>query len=70
MSHITYVDAQKIWDYMVLGQPAVSADILLVLGSIDERVSTYAAKLSKNIIITVPFFSGGIAHGGGLLKTA
>jgi|GEM_PF-3236319 len=65
-----YTGAQRLWDYMKLGQPAVSADLLLVLGSIDDRVAVYAAELSRTYDYGLVVFSGGIAHGEDLLRTA
>lgn len=65
-----YADAQRLWDYMKLDQPVVSADLLLVLGSIDDRVALYAAELSRTYGYGLVVFSGGIAHGGDLLSTA
>lgn len=55
---------------MVLGQTVVSADLLLVLGSIDTRVAEYAAELSREYDYARVAFSGGIAHHGDLLETA
>lgn len=70
MNDDVYTDAKKLWDYMSLHQPASSADALLVLGSIDERVATYAAELSRDYDYSLVVFSGGRAHGSDLLETA
>ena len=55
-------DARILWNYMVLGQPPRSADVLLVLGSSDERVAIRAAELSTHYHYDWVVFSGGVAH--------
>lgn len=55
---------------MTLDEPPRSADVLLVLGSVDEHVATYAAELTNLFDYGCVVFSGGIAHTGDLLRTA
>lgn len=59
--------AQTLWNYMKLGGRPQNADLLLVLGSIDERVAGWAAELSLRYNYSCVMFSGGIAHEGDLL---
>lgn len=65
-----FADAQSLWNYLVLHEPVVSADLLLVLGSVDERVAVYAAELSRSHSYDAVVFSGGVAHAGDLLQTS
>lgn len=62
-------DAMTLWKYLVCNDTPVSADVLLVLGSIDDRVAKYAAELSQTYNYDLVVFSGGIAHTGDLLQT-
>lgn len=62
--------ARILWNYMKLGQPARSADVLLVLGSLDDRVASYAARLSQQYDYSLAVFSGGVAHTDDLLATS
>jgi uncharacterized SAM-binding protein YcdF (DUF218 family) len=57
------------WDYMQLNQPVVQADVLILLGSRDDRVANYAASLLKNGIAPICVVTGGVAHGHDLLAT-
>lgn len=61
-------NAEVLWEYMLLHNPPVSADILLVLGSNDERVAIHAAELTKRYEYGVVCFTGGIAHRDDLLR--
>ena len=61
-------NAEVLWEYMLLHTPPVSADILLVLGSNDERVAIRAAELTKRYEYGVVCFTGGIAHRDDLLR--
>ncbi len=61
--------AKIIWDYMQLHQPLEHADALLVLGSIDERVAEYAAKLFLDGYADWLIISGGSAHADDMLAT-
>lgn len=63
------MDAKIVWDYMLLHEPVVSAGLLLVLGSIDERVAVYAAELSRKYDYDTVLFTGGAAHADDLLRT-
>lgn len=69
MTRQVYSDAKLLWNYMVLGEPVVSTEMLLVLGSIDERVASYAAELTLDYDYPLVVFSGGIAHETDLLQT-
>ena len=62
-------DARVLWDYLRLAESPRSADILLVLGSIDDRVAVYAAKLSRQYAYEHVVISGGAAHHNDLLAT-
>lgn len=63
------VAARTLWQYLRLDEPTGPADVLLVLGSIDDRVAEYAAKLSQTHDYGHILFSGGIAHANDLLAT-
>ena len=54
---------------MLLGQPVMPADCMLVLGSRDERVAVYAAELSQKYTFGHIVISGGISHTQDLLAT-
>ncbi len=62
-------DAEILWNYLVLHEHVRSADLLLVLGSIDDRVAHYAAALTKRFSYGAVMFSGGVAHSHDLLMT-
>jgi len=53
-----------------LHQPVCKADLLLVLGSRDDRVANYAAQLVRRSIAPRCLVSGGAAHSNDLLATA
>jgi uncharacterized SAM-binding protein YcdF (DUF218 family) len=59
-----------IWQYMHVGEEPSSADCLLVLGSRDDRVAEYAAKLAERFRFGVVAVTGGSAHHDDLLATA
>lgn len=63
-------DARTIWDHMTLHQEVGNDTCMVVLGSRDERVAHYVAKLAaihnyERIIVT-----GGSAHHNDLPQTA
>ena len=58
-----------IWNYMQLRQPIMPADVLVLLGSRDDRVASYAATLLQNNVAPICVVTGGIAHGHDLLAT-
>lgn len=60
-------DAEVLWDYLLLHEQVCSADLLLVLGSVDDRVARYAAELTNCFDYGTVMFSGGIAHSHDLL---
>lgn len=62
-------DAEVLWEYLRLHEQPGPADVLLVLGSMDDRVATYAAELTKKWQYNVVVFSGGTAHATDLLRT-
>ena len=62
--------AQTIWDYMLMGKDAASADCMIVLGSRDDRVATYAARLAEKFDYRSIVLTGGIAHRNDLLAVA
>ena len=57
------------WDYMQLHQHAVDSDALIVLGSRDDRVAGYAARLANQHNYKYIVISGGVAHKNDLLST-
>lgn len=69
MNDETLYLAGIVWDYMALQQPVKKADCLLVLGSRDDRIAAYAAKLSKQHAYSIVIMSGGISHTQDLLAT-
>lgn len=62
-------DARTLWNYMLLHEPVRPADVLLVLGSIDDRVAAHAALLSRTYNYPLVVMTGGEAHGNDMLKT-
>lgn len=64
-----WLDAEILWDYLILYEQVCSADLLLVLDSMDDRVARYAAELTKRFDYETVMFSGGIAHSHDLLMT-
>lgn len=61
-------NAEVLWEYMLLHTSPTSADILLVLGSNDERVAVRAAELTKEYKYGTVCFTGGVAHENDLLR--
>lgn len=61
--------AKTIWEYMLLKQPLEKADAVFVLGSRDDRVAEYAAKLFLQGFGKWLIISGGAAHQNDLLST-
>lgn len=62
--------AQILWDYHCMHQPLHKADVLLVLGSHDLRVASYAATLFLKGYAPLVIVSGGVAHHDDFLKTS
>lgn len=62
-------DVRILWEYMQVGHVAQSADCLMVLGSRDDRVASYAAELAKEYSYGIVVVTGGVAHGHDFLKT-
>lgn len=60
--------AQIIWEYMLLHHELKRSDALFVLGSRDERVAAYAAKLFLDKYADWLIISGGVAHSDDLLR--
>lgn len=59
-----------LWDYMQLKQPVKAADVIVALGSRDDRVATHAAALLQDVVAQCCVVSGGSVHQNDLLKTA
>ena len=57
-----YNDAGILWGFMQLNEPIRSADALLVLGSIDERVALHAARVCANYAYSYVVFTGGVVQ--------
>lgn len=58
-----------IWEYMLVHHEAGAADCLIVLGSRDDRVASYAAQLTGQFRYDTIIISGGTAHHNDLLAT-
>jgi uncharacterized SAM-binding protein YcdF (DUF218 family) len=56
-----------LWDYMQLGQTREAVDVMVVLGSRDDRVASYAAGLLRRGIAPRCLVSGGAAQANDLL---
>lgn len=54
--------AQKIWDYMLMGQELHPADCIIVLGSHDTRVAERGAELFLKKYAPIIIFSGGLGR--------
>ena len=63
-------DVQLLWNYMLINDAPLDADMLIVLGSRDDRVARYAAELADRYTYEHIVVSGGVAHGHDLLKTS
>src|SRR5262245_47679310 len=61
--------AETIWKYMQLGHTPIAADFMLVFGTNDLRVATFAADLYNQGLAPLAVTTGGIAHNGDLLAT-
>ncbi|HEY9585571.1 MAG TPA: YdcF family protein [Candidatus Paceibacterota bacterium] len=62
--------AKIIWEYMLLHMPLEKADVIIVLGSIDQRVAEYAAELYQRGYASRVLFSGtSSGHRGDLLAS-
>ena len=70
MSEMTIGLAKQIvWKFLKVGQRLPSeVDVMIVLGSRDDRVAQYAAELTKQISVGQVVISGGSAHYGDLLE--
>jgi hypothetical protein len=64
----TLIDVQMLWDYMLLNESPGPADMLLVLGSVDDSVAVRAAELSNMYSYGQVCFTGGVAHVGDMLQ--
>lgn len=62
--------ARIIWDYMLLRQPLKKCDAIFVLGSRDERVASYAAKLFLEGYGEWLIISDGVAHSNDLHRVS
>lgn len=62
-------DAMTIWEYMRMHQQPARADCLLVLGSRDDRVAAYAARVSHEYAFEHVAITGGVSHTQDLLAT-
>ncbi len=69
LSKKVFDEAQVIWDYMQLNHELKPVDIILVLGSRDDRVAGYSAELFNKKYATKIVVSGGISHKNDLLAT-
>ncbi len=69
MNERIYLAAVTLWDYLQLHEAPRTADLLLVLGSIDDRVAIYAAQLSRQYVYATVMFTGGSAHHNDILAT-
>lgn len=69
LTHDIDSNAKIIWDYMLLHQPLKACDVMLVLGSIDDRVAEYASDLFQKNFAPLVIISGGSAHPNDLLAT-
>ena len=70
MNETDHTAAQIIWDYMVLGRPIGAVDWIVVLGSRDDRVATYAADVAGRLNHVGLIVTGGQAHHNDLLATS
>ena len=70
MHELVEQDVEILWQYMQVHQAPNKADCLLVLGSYDDRVATYAAKLAQTYHYWSVVVSGGVGHVGDLLETS
>jgi uncharacterized SAM-binding protein YcdF (DUF218 family) len=61
--------ANLVWEYLRVGDAPGPADCLLVLGSRDDRVASYAAHLANTFSYDHIVVSGGGAHHNDLLAT-
>lgn len=61
--------AKTVWDYMQVRDSVTNAECMVVLGSRDDRVAEYAAKLLNEHEFRVVIISGGNAHHNDLLAT-
>ncbi len=61
--------AQLIWEYMKLNQELKPCDAIFVLGSIDDRIAEYGAKLFLEGYGDWLILSGGEAHANDMLAT-
>lgn len=62
--------AKVIWNYMNIRQELRKADAVFVLGSTDDRIAQYGAKLFLQGYGDWLIISGGIAHKNDLLRTS
>lgn len=69
MNDETLRAAEIIWDYMLMDDKATSADCMVILGSRDDRVATYAAQLARKFTYRSIIITGGIVHRNDMLAT-
>ena len=69
MTEEVLADAEIIWRFLQLGQTPMAADLMLVFGTNDLRVATFAAELYHQGLAPRVLTTGGIAHHGDLLAT-
>jgi len=62
--------ARTVWDYMLMHQPLRHHEAIFILGSRDDRVANYGAKLFLEGYGDWLIISGGVAHGADLLRPA
>jgi uncharacterized SAM-binding protein YcdF (DUF218 family) len=69
MTEEVLAHAETIWRFMQLGHTPIPAGLLLVFGTNDLRVATFAARLYEHGLAPLALVTGGIAHHGDLLAT-
>ena len=69
MTEEVLADAEIVWRFMQLGHAPMAADLMLVFGTNDLRVATFAADLFHQGLAPLVLTTGGIAHHGDLLAT-
>lgn len=61
--------AEIVWKFMQVGHTPIPADLMLVFGTNDLRVATFAAGVYHRGLAPLAMTTGGIAHQGDLLAT-
>lgn len=62
-------NAWLVWDYMLPHEQPVAAECIVVLGSCDDRVASYAAELVAKYTFGSIVIMGSAAHQNDLLRT-